>query len=85
MTDVYSFGILLAYLFTGSHTAEVPSGVQVRLCSRPHCSGTLTLYAWAPSQILSTERVNPRVAAPQQWFWHYRSCLVLRRDFKTVL
>ncbi len=50
MTDVYSFGILLAFLFTGSHMAEAPSGVQVRLCSRPHCSGTLALSMRASSQ-----------------------------------
>jgi hypothetical protein len=70
MTDVYSFGILLAYLFTGSHMAEVPSGVQVRPCWH-FPSGTLALsmlrLALSPSQILSTERVSPRVGT-LQWF-----------------
>ncbi len=37
MVDVYSFGILLAFLFTGRHSKDLPSTLQVRGCNYvPH-------------------------------------------------
>jgi hypothetical protein len=56
MVDVYSFGVLLAFLFTGKHSPVVPPDVQVRtrrlntrlspIKCTGHCTSCLVVFGY---------------------------------------